>query len=108
MGKIGYGYGSEYHLLRFMGRHRRLLDQRVLASTGGDSVEWLDFCFHLAKPWLDAEIKGLDFMPQGHAALEAWKDWWPKGSGIHNWDAVGRTQRGGSVEWLLVEAKAHA
>ena len=29
MGRMGYGYGSEFHLLRWMGRHRELLNQIV-------------------------------------------------------------------------------
>lgn len=107
MGKIGYGYGSEWHLLRFMGRHRRLLDRRILDVVGGDSIDWLEFGFHLSKPWLDAEIKGLDFLHAEHPARIAWKEWWPQGRGIHNWDAVGKVRFGHVEEWLLVEAKAH-
>lgn len=45
MGEMGNGYGSECHLLRFMGRHRHLLDERILAVLGGDSINWLDFGF---------------------------------------------------------------
>ena len=30
MGMMGDGYGSECHLLRYLGRHRALLNQRVL------------------------------------------------------------------------------
>ena len=29
MGKIGYGYGSECHLLRYMGRHPHPLADRI-------------------------------------------------------------------------------
>ena len=32
MGEMGYGYGSECHLLRFLGRHRRLLKLRHSTS----------------------------------------------------------------------------
>lgn len=30
MGEMGMGYGSECHLLRYLGRHRRALDARIL------------------------------------------------------------------------------
>jgi len=107
MGRIGYGYGSECHLLRFMGRHRRLLNQRVLEVVGGDSIDWLDFDFHPTRPWPDAEIKGLGFLQPDDPARIAWKQWWPQGRGIHNWDAVGQIRFGEVEEWLLVEAKAN-
>ena len=107
MGGIGYGYGSEFHLLRFMGRHRRLLNQRVLEMVGGDSIDWLDFCFHPTRPWPDAEIKGLGFLQPDDPARIAWEQWWPQGRGIHNWDAVGQIRFGEVEEWLLVEAKAN-
>ena len=107
MGNIGYGYGSECHLLRFMGRHRHLLNQRVLEVVGGDSINWLDFCFHPTRSWPDAEIKGLNFLPEDQPARAAWEQWWPQGRGIHNWDAVGQIRFGEVEEWLLVEAKAN-
>lgn len=107
MAEMGNGYGSECHLLRFMGRHRHFLDQRILAIVGGDSINWLDFGFNPNKTWPDAEIKSLDFLPEGHAARAAWKGFWPHGRGIHNWDAVGQVHLGDIEEWLLVEAKAN-
>lgn len=107
MGEMGYGYGSECHLLRFMGRHRHELDKRILAAIGGDTIDWLDFDFHPTKPWPDAEIKSLDSLQPDHAARIAWERWWPQGRGIHNWDAVGQIRFGEAEEWLLVEAKAN-
>jgi hypothetical protein len=107
MGGMGSGYGSECHLLRFMGRHRNLLDQRILTSVGGDDINWLDFGFNPSRPWPDAEIKGLDLLCPDDPALAAWRQWWPQGRGIHNWDAVGKVRFGGLEEWLLVEAKAN-
>lgn len=107
MGKIGCGYGSEWHLLRFMGRHRGLLNRRILEVVGGDGIDWLEFGFHESKPWLDAEIRGLGFLQPDDPVRMAWNQWWPQGRGIHNWDAVGRVRSGDAEEWLLVEAKAH-
>lgn len=45
MSKIGYGYGSEWHLLRYLGYRRSLLNRSVVNCIAGDSVELLDFPF---------------------------------------------------------------
>ena len=107
MGEMGNGYGSECHLLRFMGRHRHLLDECILTVVSGDTIAWLDFGFNPNQTWPDAEIKSLGFLPEGHPARTAWKQFWPHGGGIHNWDAVGQVRFGNVEEWLLVEAKAY-
>jgi hypothetical protein len=50
-------YGSELHLLRYLGRHRDDFDKRVIAETGGDSVKWLDFGYdNRSKQSYDAEL----------------------------------------------------
>ena len=100
MGTIGHGYGSEWHLLRFMGRHRGLLNQRILETVGANGIDWLEFGFHVSKPWLDDEIRGLDFLQPEDPVRTAWNQWWPQGRGIHNWDAVGKVRFGESEEWL--------
>lgn len=111
MGDLGYGYGSECHLLRWMGRHRHALDQAVLhaLSLTSSSIDWLDFDFASGRTWADAELKGLEFLTGVKwAYLQAkWAEFWPLGSGIHNWDAVGWLNIDGGKELLLVEAKAH-
>jgi hypothetical protein len=110
MAKMGCGYGSECHLLRFLGRHRQELNRRVLEAVGSERIEWLDFGFQPKGRWQDAEITGLDFLPEGHAARTEWRDWWPRGHGnrgVHTWDAVGQVRVNGTDEWLLVEAKAN-
>ncbi|MFC1600821.1 hypothetical protein ACFL34_00535 [Candidatus Sumerlaeota bacterium] len=115
MGQIGYGYGSEWHLLRWMGRHRSELDRQVLEHLGGKAkaIEWNDFKFapgyKWPDKWPDRELLGMEFLEgTKHAkALPHWKEFWPHGSGIHNWDAVGWVVcKGGAKELLLVEAKA--
>jgi hypothetical protein len=107
MGKMECGYGSDWHLLRFLGYHRGLLDQRILKAVGGDSIAWFDFGFSKSEFWLDAQVKGLRFLNSGDPALTAWKQWWPQSGNSHNWDAVGQVRFGDVKEWLLVEAKAH-
>lgn len=113
MGNIGYGYGSECHLLRWLGRHRMELDKRVLKAVnrGDEKVEWEDFRFAPDRIWQDAELKGLEFLDdiQFSKIQAAWKRFWPQGRGIHNWDAVGWiVLPNGERELLLVEAKAEA
>ncbi len=108
MGKIGHGYGSEWHLLRYLGRHRNLLNRNVSEATGCREIEWLDFGFDPENPWHDAERKGLDFLGEKSVLQEWWRGYWPQGAGIHNWDAVAKCQTtGGQTGWILVEAKAN-
>jgi hypothetical protein len=106
MASIGAGYGSECHLLRYLGRHRRAFDQCVGKAIGGEVLGWLDFHFDPGRVWPDRERCGLDFVDD-EALQAAWRAWWPQGPGIHHWDAVGRYRTGAETGWLLVEAKAN-
>jgi hypothetical protein len=108
MGKIGYGYGSEWHLLRYLGDHREYLTNEVLKLTGGNSVRWFDFHFSPVRAPLrdDRELVGLEFIDSPHVQ-DAWREFWPQSGNSQNWDAVGEVHYGDSKEWLLVEAKAH-
>ena len=55
-------------MLRYLGRHRRMLDAEVKKVTGAEGVRWLDFPFDKKKKqWKDAEWKGLDFLPSDDA-----------------------------------------
>lgn len=116
MGEMGYGYGSECHLLRWMGRHRHEFDRAVLKEMGrtGASIDWLDFQFRSGRLWADAELKGLEFLDgkEWNHLQGEWAKFWPVGSGIHNWDAVGWIHPGKGEaqtprELILVEAKAN-
>jgi hypothetical protein len=108
MAKMGNGYGSEFHLLRFLGRHRAYFDQQILTVVGAKEVEWLDSPFDSKSPSKDREWKSLNFLDRQTANVTSeWEKWWPVGRGIHNWDAVGRVNFGAGWEWLLVEAKAN-
>lgn len=64
MGRIGFGYGSEWHLLRHLGYHREYLSLKTLNVTGGRSIEWLDFDFSKENAPLrdDREFLGLEFI----------------------------------------------
>jgi hypothetical protein len=111
LGKIGHGYGSEWHLLRYLGRHRKKLDDAIINKTGaGDKIEWLDFRFDRRNKPYDAELKGLDFLtgPEYGGVRAAWKKFWPQSGTAQNWDAVGWLIKGGKRRGLiLVEAKGH-
>ncbi len=106
MGKMGNGYGSEFHLLRYLGYHRNELSRALEKATGGRVIEWLDFDFGgEGKP--DREWKGVDFLDSASGVKSAWLEFWPQSGNVPNWDAVGRLESNSEIEWLLVEAKAH-
>jgi hypothetical protein len=108
MGKIGHGYGSEWHLLRHLGYHREYLSKKTLSLTGGISIEWLDFNFSEENASLcdDRELLGLEFIHDTQVQ-EKWKSFWPQTGNIQNWDAVGKIHFDNYYEWLIVEAKGH-
>jgi len=110
--EIGYGYGSECHLLRWMGRHQEQLNKAVLQALGTHKrLSWLDFKFDESKAWPDGELKGIDFLPKepdSDGVRDAWGRYWPSSGNPPNWDAVGKlSSDAGADEWLLVEAKAY-
>jgi hypothetical protein len=77
MGRIGHGYGSEWHLLRYLGRHRDRLDKEVLAKVGAKEVKWLDFPFKPNGKWQDEEWKGVDFLRRKDVQAK-WSEFWPQ------------------------------
>jgi len=109
--KIGYGYGSEWHLLRFLGYHRRYLNDQINEQTGLEVINWLDFNFSGKKKRYkqDEEYKGLNFLDEKQYSIieYEWKKFWPKSGNQQNWDAVGKAKNGNSDNWVLVEAKAN-
>jgi hypothetical protein len=108
MSVIGYGYGSEWQLLRFLGYHREHFDDVVKQATGVQRIQWLDFPFDPQRQFNDAEWKGLDFLPLPHSARANWPEFWPQRGNAQNWDAVARIRTNDDADgWLLVEAKAH-
>jgi len=63
MAEIGYGYGSEYQLMRFLGHHREELDKTIKEHIGVEGViHWLDFEYTDKTISGDLENKGLDFL----------------------------------------------
>ena len=47
MAKLGLGYGSEFHLLRMLGRHSNSFNLEILSALGYNNkkIEWLDFLY---------------------------------------------------------------
>jgi hypothetical protein len=109
MSRIGFGYGSEWHLLRYLGYHRRALNAAVLACTGATAIDWLDAPFATAPALLelDAEWEGAAFLAAATEVHRRWEAFWPQRGSAQRWDAVARLEGSNGPEWLLVEAKAH-
>src|SRR5205809_282280 len=101
MGDIGHGYGSEWHLMRILARHReQFSDQlsRVLHKklSHVEPPRWLDSPYKANSRFLDGEIKAVDFLPDHGGS--AWKNYWPDSragvpnrDGVPSWDAVGKS-----------------
>lgn len=120
MAEIGYGYGSEWQLLRFLGRHRCKFEDNIkeaIKKTLGiefkECFQWLDFEFSKNPSESitgDVELKGLSFLekilpPTTYKKIDLEYretkinnlDTW------QNWDAVFKL--GNTI--FFVEAKAH-
>jgi len=118
MAPMGCGYGSEFHLLRYMGRYRNEFSRLVARAIQVEVLCWLDFqhggkyelpigSSKLSLP--DQELKGLEFLdaPNFQSVLKDWEAFWPTTGNQQNWDAVGRVRVKCQPQWLLVEAKAN-
>jgi hypothetical protein len=115
MAQIGYGYGSEYQLLRFLGHHRHLLEaeiSRQISECG--TFNWLDFGFADREIVIsgDDEHKGMGFLwdnglvekDRYDALIKEYKSYQiNKVQSWQNWDAIFVLN---DVVYL-VEAKAH-
>ena len=101
MGKIGYGYGSEWQLMRMLGRHREYFDSLVLKSyqynesiSNQHKIEWFDFKF---KGLMDSELLGEDLFNLLNISCKY--NILKKA----NWDCIGKIDD----TYLLGEAKGH-
>ncbi len=96
-------YGSEFHLLRYLGRHRAYLNARVLETIGADAIAWIDFHFDRRASGADDELKGLEFI-EDPDTLAAWAQVWPGGSQSLSWDSVAQLRTGEASSFLLLDA----
>jgi hypothetical protein len=120
MGKMRLWNGSEFQLLRFLGRHRTELEREILRNTNINpdldyKMEWVDFWYSKDSVF-DVELTGPDFL-YNEKSIDAddldkkWKNYWPQTGTPQNWDAVLNcipllpTKK--SEKWVIVEAKAH-
>lgn len=114
MAQIGHCYGSEYHLMRFLGHHRDLLDERIMKGLQEyGKIHWLDFEFDDPLSVLsgDKELKGLSFLykldlpvERIDAAISEYHNYnINKIDNWQDWDAIFTLN--GTL--YLVEAKAH-
>lgn len=120
MAEIGYGYGSEWQLLRFLGRHRNKFEEtikeaikNILEIEFKEGFQWLDFEFsdNPSKSITgDVELKGLSFLEDllpreiyKKIDLEYKETKINKLDAWQNWDAVFKL--GNTI--FFVEAKAH-
>ena len=106
MSRIGYGYGSEWHLLHYLGYQRAALSRAVAQATGASAVEWLDMPY--APSGAVQEWEGIDHLGTDAALQRRWAAFWPQRGSAQRWDAVARLSTPTGDEWVLVEAKAHS
>ena len=109
MATIGYGYGSEWHLLQYLGRRRDAFTRTIEDMTRVSSIHWQDCTETDAStnaPMVQ-ELVGLEFLDPQHPARLEWERRWPQRGAVHNWDAVGQGLTHNHQTWILVEAKAH-
>ena len=110
MAEIGYGYGSEFQLMRFLGHHRQELNTMIKEATGetGD-IQWLDFPYDNKRISGDGEWKGincfqlLENKDEIRSIKSKWREFWPQSGNPMNWDGIFRIGK----KWFFVEAKAH-
>lgn len=107
---MGYGYGSEWHLLLYLGRRRDALAKLIEKLTRVSSIHWQDHRETLDVPTGAPKLRelvGLEFLDQQDPVRVEWERRWPQRGQVHNWDAVGRGLTHDHETWILVEAKAH-
>ncbi len=101
-GQMGLGYGSKYQLLRYLGWHRKELNQRIAEAIlcNPNKIKWFDFGY--VGKYNDKEILNVDFLDDENIK-DDWKKQWPTtGTGV-TWDAVAKCED----TYILIEAKAH-
>ena len=108
MAEMGFGYGSEYQLLRVLGHHRNFFENQIHNNTKfKGSLKILDFPPNNKRLSLDGEFIGINFLEDKdnyNLLKNNWKNYWPYSSkGQHNWDGIIVHDD----EYILLEAKAH-
>ncbi len=117
MSTIGYGYGSEWHFMRYLAYHREFLEKRICILGNFRSVKFMDFPFS-GNPSLlhdDLEYGGIEFLDAqvvGNEKLvtikKAWESFWPQTGTPPQWDAIAVAESEENLHYLIFEAKAHS
>ena len=70
MAQIGFGYGSEFQLLRFLGHHRLEFESIIAGVIGPGVFNWEDFDYADPKTVIsgDKELMGLSFLERLYPA----------------------------------------
>ena len=111
MAQIGYGYGSEFQLLRFLGHHRNDLEEAIRKAIGDShgNLYWFDFDFADREKVIsgDSEMCGLSFLkkeiPNISGVCDKVKKYPWNFDRWQYWDAVFKL----NDVIYFVEAKAH-
>lgn len=112
MADIGYCYGSEWQLLRFLGHRRDYLCRIIQEGTSfKNDIVWADYPLDEKRKSQDGEWKGAyipTLMARGDwGEIERkWKEFWPCSNsqqGQPSWDGAFTC----GEEIVIVEAKAH-
>ncbi|MCE9592356.1 MAG: hypothetical protein K8S99_17765 [Planctomycetes bacterium] len=113
--RMALGYGSAWHLLRYLGYHRARLSERVASALGATNISWLDFIpresgrtYRTRTRILEVERSRLNFLDASDPLQKEYDTFFPpRSKQQQEWDAVGQATIEGQKEWVLVEAKAH-
>ena len=107
MAEMGLGYGSEFHLMRFLGHHRNDLNRLIHEATNASgTVEWKDYPYDHRRISGDGELTGIEcFKSLDNYAevLKQWRGYWPQSGSSMNWDGIFQIDD----TWYFVEAKAN-
>jgi hypothetical protein len=106
MGKLGDGYGSEYHFLRHRTGQPEALDKTLLTALGASEGR-LEWHYPIGAEG-EREPEGLAFLRDREDVQTLWREFWPQRGRAQTWDGVAKLHRGADVEWVLIEAKANA
>ncbi len=112
MSKIGYGYGSEWHLLRYLGYHRNYLSDEIKKIIDCDNIQWFDFKFNTEGEQLheEEEYKSINIFTKSiyDNVKDDWCGFWPCTGNEQRWDAAGYLKNKENEIYLVVEAKGHS
>src|SRR5687768_7067726 len=89
VGRRGDGYGSEYHLRKYLTQDwQDELDKAIRSAVGSPAArcEWLPYPARAAADAQDRELRGMEFLAEP-GARDAWRGFWPGSGSPQTWDA---------------------